>query len=378
MKKNYDIVVIGAGLASLMFLSRYVLKNKSQSILLIEKNNNKNINQTFCIWQGPGLINIQKTYNLKPRHVWNKIEIAYGNENICKDITPYSYECFDGPETLKNLLKQCKNKIDFKQGLDVKKIKNHKDLIEINTRNLVIHTKYLIDSRNMITNKQYESPPSLKQVFIGNEILSKTEKFNPEVIKLMEFNKNKKAVEFVYTLPFSKNQGLVETTLFSKNPSFIKIKKLQNESLFKYKKFKSMKQEKGVIPMILSRQYASNNNLPIGLSAGMARPSTGYSMMRVAQWVNSIEKKQIKKNNLKQFQFEPNRLLNWFDSIFLTVCYFWPNKVPMLFMKLFGNVDVRSIIRFMSDNPSLKDIFFIILGMPKKLMIHGLFKKYVK
>ena len=47
-------------------------------------------------------------------------------------------------------------------------------------------------------------------------------------------------------------------------------------------------------------------------------------------------------------------------------------------MKLFANVDVKSIIRFMSDSPSLKDILCIILGMPKKLMIYGLIKKYVK
>ena len=46
-------------------------------------------------------------------------------------------------------------------------------------------------------------------------------------------------------------------------------------------------------------------------------------------------------------------------------------------MKLFSNADIKSIIRFMSDAPTLSDIFLIILSMPKKLMIHG-FKKYVK
>ena len=156
------------------------------------------------------------------------------------------------------------------------------------------------------------------------------------------------------------------------------IKNAHKKVLGSFKKFKSIKEERGIIPMILDREFINNNNIPIGLSAGMARPSTGYSMMRIAQWVKSIESKKIKQDNINEFQFKPNKLLEWFDSIFLTVCYFWPQKVPNLFMKLFSNADIKSIIRFMSDAPTLSDIFLIILSMPKKLMIHGLIKKYVK
>ena len=378
MSTNYDIVVIGAGLSSLMFLSRYTLKNKDQSILLIEKSISKNINQNFCIWQGPDLIDIKKTYNLKPRHVWNKIEVSYSDLKICRDISPYSYECFDGKETLKTLLNQCKNKITVKEGLEVKKIKNNKDSIDIITKNTTIKTKYLIDSRNQVLNKQYNSAPSLRQAFIGDEIASNDEQFNPEVISLMNFSNNKKEIEFTYTLPFSMKRALVETTFFTRSPSLINMKNLHKKFLKRYEKFKFIKEERGVIPMILDRNFVKNNILPIGLSAGMARPSTGYSMMRIAQWVNSIEKKKIKNDNINDFEFKPNKLLEWFDSIFLTVCYFWPHRVPNLFMKLFTNADIKSIIRFMSDAPTIKDIFLIILSMPKMLMIHGLIKKYVK
>ena len=378
MNKSYDIVVIGAGLSSLMFLSRYIINNKDQSILLIEKDANKNINQTFCVWQGPGLIDIKNTYNLKPKHVWSKVEVSNEGLSIQRDISPYSYECFDGKETLSKLLSQCKKNITYRKGFDVKKIKNNKNLIEVVTNEETIHTKFIVDSRNKISKKQYDSPPNLKQVFVGNEILSSKDQFNPEIIKLMSFKKNRKDVEFTYTLPFSRRHALIETTLFSRSSSFVSIKKIHNESLSKYKKFKSAKEEKGIIPMILDRDIIIKNNIPIGLSAGMARPSTGYSMMRIALWVNSVEKKKIKSTNISEFQFRPNKLLEWLDSIFLTACYFWPNKAPIIFMKLFDNADIKSIIRFMSDAPTLSDIFFIVLGMPKKLMIRSFIKKYVE
>jgi len=378
LNKSYDIVVIGAGLSSLMFLSRYIINNKDQSILLIEKDANKNINQTFCVWQGPGLIDIKNTYNLKPKHVWSKVEVSNEGLSIQRDISPYSYECFDGKETLSKLLSQCKKNITYRKGFDVKKIKNNKNLIEVVTNEETIHTKFIVDSRNKISKKQYDSPPNLKQVFVGNEILSSKDQFNPEIIKLMSFKKNRKDVEFTYTLPFSRRHALIETTLFSRSSSFVSIKKIHNESLSKYKKFKSAKEEKGIIPMILDRDIIIKNNIPIGLSAGMARPSTGYSMMRIALWVNSVEKKKIKSTNISEFQFRPNKLLEWLDSIFLTACYFWPNKAPIIFMKLFDNADIKSIIRFMSDTPTLSDIFFIVLGMPKKLMIRSFIKKYVE
>jgi lycopene beta-cyclase len=378
LNKIFDIVVIGAGLSSLMFLSRYIIKNKDQSILLIEKKIKKNINQTFCIWQGPDLIDIKKIYNLKARHAWNKIRVSYADEIVDKDISPYSYECFDGKETLKNLLNQCKGNITFKQGLDVKKINNNKNSIEIITNKDSIYTKYVIDSRNKISNKQYKSAPSLRQAFIGNEIIAENEKFNSEILTLMEFSSNKKDIEFTYTLPFSNKNALVETTLFTKNPSFTHIQKLHNQLLLKYKKFRFIKKESGVLPMILSREFIDNNNIPIGLSAGMARPSTGYSMMRIARWVKSIENNKIKSNNIKHFEFKPNKLLEWFDSIFLTVCYLWPHKAPILFMRLFRNADIKSIIRFMSDVPTSRDIISILVSMPKIIMIHGLIKKYVK
>ena len=65
MIKEYDITVIGAGLSSLMFLSK-ILKNKPKlSILVIEQKKSIDHSQSFCVWEGPGLIDIEKEYKLK-------------------------------------------------------------------------------------------------------------------------------------------------------------------------------------------------------------------------------------------------------------------------------------------------------------------------
>lgn len=41
MKKSYDIIVVGAGLSSLMFLSKYVKKFPDNKVLLVEKETRK-------------------------------------------------------------------------------------------------------------------------------------------------------------------------------------------------------------------------------------------------------------------------------------------------------------------------------------------------
>ena len=100
MKAEYDIIVIGAGLSSLMFLSKMVSNKSKLSILVLEQKNSINCNQSFCVWEGPGLINIEKEFKLKAKHRWDKILIENNREKIKKNIHPYHYVCHDGQSDL--------------------------------------------------------------------------------------------------------------------------------------------------------------------------------------------------------------------------------------------------------------------------------------
>ena len=66
MTKEYDLIFIGAGLSSLMFLNRYLKKFKNHTVLILERKKEIEKDQTFCVWEGPGLDSIQNNFNLKP------------------------------------------------------------------------------------------------------------------------------------------------------------------------------------------------------------------------------------------------------------------------------------------------------------------------
>ena len=115
MKEKFDIIVIGAGLSSLMFLVKYVKKHPQQKILLLDKDHDKKNDQTFCVWQGPDIINLTEEFDIQPKKVWGKIMLDFQNRSIKKVMSPYNYKAYDGKKTLSSLLRSCKKKYNLQK-----------------------------------------------------------------------------------------------------------------------------------------------------------------------------------------------------------------------------------------------------------------------
>lgn len=374
MKTEYDIIVIGAGLSSLMFLSKTLKHKPKLSVLVLEQKKSIPHNQSFCVWEGPGLIDIEKQYKLKAKHRWNKILIENNRETIKKDIQPYQYVYHDGYKTLKKLSSQIKEKVRILYDTKVIKLNDMGEKIQVTSSKGNFCSKYIIDSRPKIEEIEIKSE-YIHQAFIGNEIEVNSNYFNRFEATIMSFSKNKTETEFIYQLPFTKKRALVETTLFSKNPDLKKLQRKHTKNLKKYGTYKVLKSERGVIPMALIEAQENERIIKIGTSAGMVRASSGYSMRKIANWLSDYRGKTLKKNNLLTFRYIPNPLLDFFDRIFLRVIKNYPEKSPDLFINLFNKSNHKSFIKFLSDKPSWSDIINIIMSMPKGLMLKGLLRK---
>ena len=202
MKKEYDLVVIGAGLSSLMFLNRYLKKFKHHSILILEQKEKVEKNQTFCVWEGPGLNSIQKSFNLKPKKTWDKIFIKHHDKELKRDISPYKYVCFDGYNTLKQLIEDYSDQLEIKRNIVVEKIEKKHNLYIIYSKNKLFKGNYVVDSRNNYAETDIKSA-HIKQAFVGHEIQVSKNTFTPDRATIMSFTDNSQEVEFTYILPFS-------------------------------------------------------------------------------------------------------------------------------------------------------------------------------
>ena len=374
MKAEYDIIVIGAGLSSLMFLSKMVSNKSKLSILVLEQKDSIVRNQSFCVWEGPGLINIEKEFKLKAKHRWDKVLIENNRKKIKKDIHPYHYVCHDGHTTLKKLSRQIKGRVKILYATKVTGVHEMDKKIQVNSSEGNFYSKYIVDSRPKIEKNEIKSA-YIQQAFIGSEIEVKSNYFNKYEATIMSFSKNKKETEFIYQLPFTKKRALVETTLFSKSPDLKKLQQKHTRNLKKYGDYKILKGERGIIPMALIEAKKNKRIMKVGMSAGMVRASSGYSMRKIANWVLGHKGKTLKKNNLLSYSYSPNPLLDFFDKIFLAVLKNHPNKSPNLFINLFEKSNHKSLIKFLSDTPSWKDNLNVVLSMPKKLMLKTVFKQ---
>jgi|TARA_B110000285_G_scaffold116092_1_gene131513 lycopene beta-cyclase len=372
MKEKFDIIVIGAGLSSLMFLVKYVKKHPQQKILLLDKDHDKKNDQTFCVWQGPDIINLTDEFDIQPKKIWGKIMLDFQNRSIKKVMSPYNYKAYDGQKTLSSLLRSCKKNITYKNNCEVVQVKKNGLFYVITKDSSVYSSQTLVDSRHY--HNTYDSKEMLYQAFYGSEVEMPTNTFDETTVTLMSFKENKNDIEFTYILPYTKKIALIETTFFAKNPNINDIKLKHEEKLKQYGKYTLLRSEEGILPMGNIKTDKEGSYLKIGISAGMIRPSSGYSMIRIANWINQIEDTELNQQNLSKFRFKSPWLLNWLDKQFLKVCFYRPEMAPELFMSLFSKANIGSVVRFMADKPTINDVIAVIQALPKKIMIKYLIK----
>jgi lycopene beta-cyclase len=322
------------------------------------------------------LFDIKKSFSVKPKKEWSQIEIKVKNKSYKIDLGSYRYACYSSESILDELYKKItKEGIKVERGQSINQVKKNQDGWEIKLKNKKILLKNVIDSRpNKIFDDKY---PSLKQVFVGSEIISNQNIFDDNVVTLMDFSESNKNVIFTYILPFSKNKALIETTFFSSEINFKQVGKIHDLTLKKFDIKEITRTEKAVLPMSpyidrkMEEQY-----FRIGNFAGASRPASGYAFTRIALWANQIKTK--KEFCYDMIHHKENYLINWLDKIFLSVLRSNPKKAPEIFKVFFTKVPISSVIRFLSDQSRLVDYFVIILKLPKLVMLRGLINLYVK
>ena len=375
MKLKFDIGIIGAGLSGLT-LGNSLLNKKIKNFILFEKEKKTKNDKTYSFWSGPGLFDIKKTFSVKPKKEWSQIEIKVKGASYKIDLGDYKYACYSSETVLSELYKKLtKKRVKVERGCVIKQLKKNQNDWEIELKSKKILLKNIIDSR---PNTKFDDKyPSLKQVFVGSEIISTKKVFDENVVTLMDFYDSNKDVIFTYILPFSKTKALIETTFFSYDINFRQVEKLHKLTLKKFDIKEITRTEKAVLPMSpYTNVKLENQYFRIGNFAGASRPASGYAFTRIALWANQIETK--KEFCVEMINHKQNYLTNWLDKIFLSVLRSDPQKAPEIFKIFFTKVPIASSARFLSDQSRLVDYLVIILKLPKLVMLRGVINLYVK
>ena len=119
---------------------------------------------------------------------------------------------------------------------------------------------------------------------------------------------------------------------------------------------------------------ANPSRVHAGLSAGAARPATGYAFQRLQRW-GALCAQALVATGVPVPQ-APDRLISRaMDRLFLHVLRAQPALAPALFSAMFADVDSRRLIRFLSDGGSLRDHAAVIAALPAGPFLKQLFTR---
>lgn len=353
--KEFDYVIIGGGCAGLSLAYELEVheKLKDKTLAIIEPRSEYKRDKTWSFWKV-----VPHNFDDCVKKNWKNFTINISNKTNHLECKDYPYQSIDSGlfyEKINNKLKENKN-ISF-----------FKDISKINTKNSFIFNSVPEIKKNH---------NNLWQHFCGVEIKTKNNFFDEEIFNLMDFDcEQRESVHFFYTLPYSKNKALIETTWLSKmNDNSQKdydnqIKEYIEKNL-KIKNYEITYKEEGAIPLFYPLYKREGNKLNIGTAGGMTRLSTGYTFLNIQEHSKYLRENIENISNSKRFEI--SKKYQFLDDIFLRVLNKHPEKMSNIFFNMF-KTSPKTVIKFLSNKSNFFEDLKIILKMPKWIFIKALF-----
>ena len=353
--REFDYVIIGGGCAGLSLAYELEVNNKlkDKTLAIIEPRKEYGRDKTWSFWK-------VFDHNFEDCIIksWNNFTVNTSENSHELSTKKFPYQSVDSGKFYK--------KINSKLASN-SNICFFKNLNEINLKSSIIF--------NSVFEGELDKS-KLWQHFQGVEIETSKDIFDDEILNLMDFNCDQKNnVHFFYTLPFSKNKALIETTWLSD---------LENQNLMDYdlqlenyiknnlriKNYKIKFIEKGAIPLFYHSIKQNNKIINIGSAGGMTRLSTGYTFLNIQEHSKYILKNIDKID--KVIKYNLGQKYKFLDNIFLRVLKKNPEKMPNIFYKMF-KCPPNTVIKFLSNKSNILNDINIISKMPKLIFIKALF-----
>ncbi|MFN3752886.1 lycopene cyclase family protein [Flavobacterium sp.] len=378
--QHFQYIFTGAGLSALMTVYEMVLsgKFKDKSILLIDENSKKTNDRTWCFWDDKGLFD--DLASAKWNSAWFKNESFERQLNL----NPYQYKMVNGLDFYQrvfDLIAKAKNITFLNQKvLDFQELGNHcvvKTAEESFTCNQIFNSIF-----NTELVKNQTKYPFLHQHFIGWFIKSKEPVFTADCATFMDFSVEQKGnTRFMYVLPTSETEALLEYTLFSKN--LLPMEEYESEIQNYIQKlgiteYELIEKEQGNIPMTCYPFWKNNskNILNIGSAGGWTKASTGYTFKNTVKKSKALVSFLSKENDLTKFH-KTDKF--WFYDLLLLDILDQKNQLgSTIFSAMFQKGNPAVIFKFLDEETSFAEDLQVIWRCPKMLFIKALFSRILR
>ncbi len=379
--KQYDYIFAGAGLSALMTVYKMIASGKFQNkrILLLDENAKQTNDRTWCFWSEN-----KSVWEPSISKKWDSALFANADFQKNLELYPYRYNKIQGLDFYNQVWKLISKQenIDFVQE-KVLEIEESESIVLVKTESHSFSCSQLFNSiyNPSLVNLQSKYP-LLQQHFVGWFIKTEAPVFNPEQATFMDFSVAQKGnTRFMYVLPESETEALLEYTLFSKELLSKEEYETEIENYIQrlgIRQYQIVEKEYGNIPMTCYPFWKHNtkNVINIGTAGGWTKASTGYTFKNADK--KSTELVSFLETQTDFRKFYKKTKFWWYDLLLLDILDQKNETGAAIFSALFKKGNPQLIFKFLDEETSFWEDLQVIWKCPKGLFIKALLKRILR
>ena len=360
--ETYDYIICGGGCAGLSLALRLCDAEFSNKKTLVLDKSSKTINdRTWSFWAKPG----ENRFEHLCIKSWPELAFLSPGFEVVAKPSPYQYHTIRGIDFYRNALENIdkSESVNFRNEL-VEEMNDHGDHVQIKTEKNSYKAKFVFDS--IVKKFPEDHHLFVWQHFMGWEIELNHGEFNDNRATFMDFRIDQQGETiFVYVLPFSRTNALVEVTFFSREILGEETyTELLATHISKYisNDYEILNKEFGAIPMTTSSfSVGTKRIIPIGTNNGTVKPSSGYAFMRI-QKECEILIDRIKTNSIRRVL--PRKKYLAYDRTLLNVITTGKEEGREVFRMMFERNPMLKILKFLNEETSLLEEVRIFSTLP--------------
>lgn len=369
MSADHDIVIVGAGCAGLS-VAVHLLETGigDRRVTLLEPRTEYVRDRTWCAFRV-----MRHPFERAVTHRWAQWNVRAHGHVVTRGSVRHPYEHIPADAFYRAARERIEtsDRVELALGTHVTAIDDRGDRVRVVTDRGDIDARFVLDSRPEAARPQRrEGDVRLLQSFVGWRIRTEDPSFDPEVCTLMDFDVDASGggVHFVYVLPFSEHDALVEDTFFSEAAVDAGV---HEESLARWlerrgiEDYEVIERERGVLPMSTERYEpaVSPRVVRIGIAGGLARPATGYAFLAIQRHARVLARALARETAPRPPDVRAARTL-FLDRVFLSYLARHPERAPELFARMFERVPADTLARFLSEASQLRDDLQVMSALP--------------
>ncbi len=368
---SYEIIILGAGCAGLSLCLHLLNQGVTAPVLLLDRRTGYDDDRTWCFWNTrPTLFSplISHTW-----HAWS-VRDNTGREAVQSQQSG-GYSCVRGADFYAHALAQIArhSNVTLRLGEALRDYAEDARGVAVRTDTGEYRGKYLFDGASPLPAPR-ANDIALRQRFFGQRVQADRPVFDPSQATLMDFDvaRAPNALHFMYVLPFSPTQALIENTYVGQGGVVSPGDHRRQIADYAQRRwqiadFAVVREEGGNLPMTTQRFPLRRGKrvFTIGTLAGSVRPSSGYAFARIGEHTRRLAQAFA----AGRLDTVPRRIAPpksaFLDTVFLAALQRHPEHFPCVFYSLFRHVPPARLARFLSETSTWQDDLSVLRVLPK-------------